>query len=98
MANVTTVASDVARDFGYCLAYLEQRLEELEDVAWPWSELPSEDRNDFLFEWPIVEDRLSALHALAQHAGVPAQYRAGYRKLMARVERDRPILERLQAS
>lgn len=98
MANVTTVASEVARDFGYCLAYLEQRLAELEDVAQAWSELSSEDRNDFLFEWPVVEDKLNALRGLVQRQGLPAQHQACYQRLMGRVDQDRPMLERLQAS
>jgi hypothetical protein len=97
-AWVATVVPEVASGFAFYLTYLDHRFAELEDIAQSWSELSSRDQNDFLFEWPIVEDNLNTLRALIKQRGLPAQFEAPYRQLEARIARDRSTLERLQAS
>jgi hypothetical protein len=95
---MTTVVPEVVGDFDYYFAYLDHRFAELEEVGQSWNDMTSQDQNEFLFDWPIVEDHLNDLRKLVARQALPAAYRASYQQLDERISRDRPILERLQAS
>jgi len=56
---MTTVVPEVVGDFDYYFAYLDHRFAELEEVGQSWNDMTSQDQNEFLFDWPIVEDHLN---------------------------------------
>jgi len=90
------VTTSVASHFANLLHYLESRLSQLEDFNRRWDELGSEDKDDLITEWPIVEDRIADLQELVQRHGVPGDHRKRCDQLMERISRDRPILESLR--
>ena len=98
MADSTAVTAKDVSELEYHLGYLEQRFAELEDKAKEWATLPAEDKNDFLFDWPVVEDTLNTLQAQVREVGVPKQYDLRYRQLNDRIDRDRALLNRLRRS
>jgi hypothetical protein len=69
------------------------RLPEVESEidTWDW-----EEQVVFIEEWPIEEDRLAELERLAAGGLLTAQQLDRYAELRALVERNRPILRRLQ--
>jgi hypothetical protein len=98
MADIPVVTAKNVSELEYYLGYLEHRFAELEDKAREWATLPAEDKNDFLFDWPVVEDTLNRLQGQVRDMGVPKQYDLRYRRLNDRIARDRALLIRLQRS
>lgn len=97
MADVTKISSGIAGEFGYYLEYLENRFSELEENAADWSALSSEEKNEFLSEWSIVEDRIRILSDLVARHGVPPAFSERYTRLLQRVSHGRLLLASLWA-
>jgi hypothetical protein len=98
MADSPVVTAKNVSDLEYYLEYLEQRFSEIEEKAKEWATLPAEDKNDFLFDWPVVEDALTTLQAQVRDVGVPEPDDLRYRRLNDRIARDRALLNRLRRS
>ncbi len=96
MAELTEVTPEVAREFDNCLEFLEGSFSELEESDRLWGELSREEKNDFLAEWPVVEDRIDDLEELVRQHRVPLDRAERYWNLVNRIDRDRPVLESLQ--
>ncbi len=89
---------EVTRTFeqlDHLLDSVESSFARLEDYDRRWGELSTDDKDDFLVEWPIIEGKLLKLQELAKQGCVPHRYRGRYRQLQERVTRDRPVLESL---
>lgn len=96
MAQVTHTLTAQQRIDPY-LDYLFAEWGSVHELGREWAAWDEADRLDFIYEWPIREDRL---HELAEWAAggllTPAQ-RARYAALLALVARQRPALEALFA-
>jgi hypothetical protein len=84
-----------ADKFEHYVAYIENRLAELEENEREWSSLSPEDRSDFLLDWPIVEDKMRALALLVEQEGVPVRERERYEDLMVRIRQSRATIDAL---
>lgn len=96
MADATGVTAVVARELEYYLGYVEQRFAELEDRAAEGATLSAEDRNDFLFDWPVVEDAVRALRSLVHGAGTIEPYGLRYRRLDERITKDGAVVQAMR--
>ena len=70
-------------------------LPEVETEIDGWDQI---DQIVFIEEWPIEEDRLTALERYASQGALTPDQRARYDELKRVVERNRPIIGRLQES
>ena len=96
MADPRTVTTQQVSEIERLLGYLENRFAELEDIAKEWDGLSPQDKNDFLFDWAVVEDALADLQVRVQRAPPLAPRDLRYRQLSERAARDRPLLLRLR--
>ena len=80
----------------YLLEYLESSLSDLEENGTLWAQLTEEQKDDFLQEWPIVEDKIADLQRLVDGYPMPADRRRRYTRLRERVATDRLLLEDLR--
>lgn len=74
-------------------AYIESRLAQLGDFARRWDDLPEDTRDDFLLEWPIVEDKARRLEEMARE---DPSVRAETSRLLERVAESRGRIAHLQ--
>jgi hypothetical protein len=81
----------IDRDLAHALGVWE-RLPIVEADFGNWSE---DAALDFVFEWTLEEDRLHRLAVRAAQDVLTSQQQKRYRKLLALVDRHRPIVERL---
>lgn len=86
------------------LDHFERRLataigdwEQLPEMAAEWGEWDIDSRMDFLTDWPVVEGRTARLLAMESLFAPDDDRAVRLRELRALVERNRPILETLEA-
>lgn len=86
------------------LDYFERRLataigdwEQLPEMAAEWGKWDSDSRMDFLTDWPVVEGRTAQLLAMESSFAPDDDRAIRLRERRTRVERNRPILEELEA-
>jgi hypothetical protein len=60
-----------------------------------WDDLTSEEKNDVLSEWSIVEDRIRTLQHLVAHGPMSPAERRRYHELQGRLTRARGNLTSL---
>jgi hypothetical protein len=77
------------------LAYLEGEWEAVPGLAEEWVEWSAADRFDFSLDWPIREDRLMQVAALAQAGQLSPAQQERFDRLRAIVAQQRPPLDRL---
>jgi hypothetical protein len=96
MAQMTVTSTTMDR--------FEQRLEaaigdweQLPEMVAEWAEWDIESRMDFLTDWPIAEERTATLLAMETSLSSNDERKTRLCELRALVERNRPILEQLEA-
>lgn len=77
------------------LAYLLAEWEAVPELAEEWPEWSQEDHLDFALDWPIREDRLWQLDALARGGQLSPEQQQRYARLREIVAEHRPLLDRL---
>ncbi len=77
------------------LMYQWQRLPEVEAQIDSWDHL---DQLNFIEEWPLEEDRLKRLKRYVAEGALTDAQLHRYEKLQRLIERNRPIIRRLQES
>ena len=96
MAQITTNFTTLDR-FERRLATAIGDWEQLPEMAAEWHEWDIDSRMDFLTDWPVVEGRTARLLALESSLAPDDDRAVRLRALRALVERNRPILEELEA-
>jgi hypothetical protein len=77
------------------LSYLTGEWEAVPELAREWSEWSDDDRFDFSLDWPIREDRLQQLDALARDGRLLPEQQRRYARLLEVVAEQRPLLDQL---
>lgn len=90
------VTTSKTTKFSNLVHYLESNLSQLEDFSHRWSELNKDTKDDFIIEWPVVEDRVVELKELVKRHGVESDQLERYKELLERIDRDRLVLESLR--
>ncbi|MCL4541517.1 MAG: hypothetical protein M1396_04140 [Chloroflexi bacterium] len=90
MAEVTAQQRlDVVEDTAYYLDFLDWRVSTFEGGVATWDNLSSEEKNDVLSEWSIVEDRTQTLQRLVARSRVSRADQRRYHELQDRPTRAR---------
>ncbi len=77
------------------LMYQWQRLPEVEAQIDSWDHL---DQLNFIEEWPLEEDRLKRLERYVAEGALTDEQLHRYENLQRLIDRNRPIIRRLQES
>jgi len=77
------------------LAYLIREWEATPALAEEWPEWSSSDRDAFALDWPVKEDRLMQLGALARDGRLSPEQVRRFRHVSELVAEHRPLLDRL---
>ncbi|MGI8691088.1 MAG: hypothetical protein ACR2M3_21110 [Thermomicrobiales bacterium] len=96
MAQVTTQQTDYDL-FAWDLSVATGDWEQLPEMAAEWHEWDIDSRMDFLTDWPVTEERTARLLAMEVLFASDDDRAVRLRALRALVERNRPILEELEA-
>jgi len=96
MAQVTTQQTDYDL-FAWDLSVATGDWEQLPEMAAEWGDWDIDSRMDFLTDWPVVEGRTARLLAMEASLAPDDNRALRLRDLCALVERNRPILEELEA-
>ena len=94
---MASVARDARRDdlIDEYLAYLRAEWEAVPALAEDWAGWSDMDRVDFALDWPIREDRLGQLEALAHEGRLSPAQQVSYGRLLELVALHRPLLDQL---
>jgi hypothetical protein len=94
---MATVARDEQRDdwVDEYLAYLHAEWDAVPSLVADWAGWTEHDRLDFALDWPVREDRLCQLAALAREGRMSESQQGSYDQLRALVARHRPLLDQL---
>lgn len=96
MAEVTAQQRlDLVEDTAYYLDFLERSVSAFEESVAVWDNLSSEEQNDELSEWSIVEDRTRTLQDLVARTRVSPADQRRYHQLQGRLTRARGNLASL---
>jgi hypothetical protein len=96
MAEVTAQRGlDVAEETVYYLDFLEPRVAAFEASVASWDGLSSEEKNDVLWGWSIVEDRTHTLQRLVARSLISPADRRRYHELQGHLTRARGDLASL---
>ena len=90
------VTTSKTTQFSNMVHYLESSLSQLEDFSHRWSELNKDTKDDFIIEWPVVEDRVVELKELVKRHGVASDQLERYKELIERIDRGRLVLVSLR--
>ncbi|MGI8855472.1 MAG: hypothetical protein ACR2JW_06960 [Thermomicrobiales bacterium] len=96
MAQVTTTPTDHI-SFDWLCEYVAGQWGQLSELVAEWHEWDIESRMDFLTDWPVTESYTEVLFAREGTLHLSAHDAAKVREVRALVERNRPILEQLEA-
>jgi hypothetical protein len=96
MAQVTATPTDHI-SFDWLCKYVADQWGQLPELAAKWHEWDIESRMNFLTDWPVAESYTEILLAREGTARLSAHDAAKVREVRTLVERNRPILEQLEA-